>query len=141
PKSSARCELCVTTGLAHNCFLTRLRMVRPLETCGQISLSVAGPKGGWRDEMRSRAARPMPNRTGRVAVSVVLTFLISLPSASAQIDERPRLAEVVITATRTPESSTDTTSSIEVITGTDIDQHQHAFVSDALRGVPGVDVT
>ena len=77
----------------------------------------------------------------RIATWLALLLLANGLPASAQSDEPPRLAEVVVTATRSQENPADVPSTIDVVTGAEIDQRQQALVSDALRGLPGVDIT
>jgi vitamin B12 transporter len=46
----------------------------------------------------------------------------------------------VVTATRTRTRADDTTSSVSIISGTDIEQRDQLTVADALRGAPGMDI-
>ncbi|HTV76382.1 MAG TPA: TonB-dependent receptor plug domain-containing protein, partial [Candidatus Baltobacteraceae bacterium] len=50
------------------------------------------------------------------------------------------LPEITITATRISTSPENTSSSATIITGDEIARSQQSFVSDVLRGEPGVDV-
>src|SRR5262249_26272112 len=45
------------------------------------------------------------------------------------------------TATRTQTRADDSTASVSVISGKEVEQRDQAMVGDALRGTPGVDVT
>ena len=52
-----------------------------------------------------------------------------------------QLPEVVVTATRTQTRVEDSTTSVSVISGNDVNQRDETLVGEALRGVPGMDVT
>src|SRR5262249_28343367 len=82
-------------------------------------------------------------RTLSLSKGGLVFFLIAILAAPtlAQTDTRAsHIPEVVVTATRTETNANEVTSSIDVVTRDEIDQHDHAMVAESLRGVTGVDV-
>lgn len=76
----------------------------------------------------------------RVYISVFLFLFFSRVSFGQQLPEAI-LQPYIVTATRTPISAEHLTTSVSVITSDDIRQQQSRTVADALRNVPGLDVT
>ncbi len=72
-----------------------------------------------------------------------LVIAVALAVASAAIAEEPavRLGEVVVTATRTSTLAEDLTTSVSVVSADDIQRRGDASVAEALRPVPGLDIT
>ncbi len=70
------------------------------------------------------------------SIPAALLLLFATQSVTA-IDLNP----VVVTATRTAQTVDDTLASVSVITREDIEQKQFQSVQDALRGLPGIDIT
>jgi vitamin B12 transporter len=58
-----------------------------------------------------------------------------------EVGKTVKMEEVVITATRTPESSERLGSSVNVITGEQIEQQKANTILDVLRGMPGIYVS
>ncbi len=59
---------------------------------------------------------------------------------TVQAQDEP-LDTMTVTAARVPQTVDDTLSSVTVISRADIEQQQYQTVIDALRGVPGIDLT
>jgi vitamin B12 transporter len=76
----------------------------------------------------------------RIAV-VLLACLLAYSGGAAAEPPHAQLQEVVVTATRTRTQVDDTTTSVSVISGADVEERDQAGVADALRGAPGLDVT
>lgn len=83
----------------------------------------------------------------RVMRQIALPVLAGLTATTAVAQtstptntETNRVAPVVITATRTPESAAETASSVSVITREQIESRQVSNLIDALRGMPGMAV-
>ena len=77
--------------------------------------------------------------TGRLLTAVLPLIYVSLPLALAQADEM--LPEIVVTATRSPTAISNAGSSISVISAEEIVRSSPRDIIDALRTVPGVDIT
>ena len=67
--------------------------------------------------------------------------LLLLPAASLAEEAAARLGEVVVTATRTNTQVDDLTTSVTVVSGNDIERRDDTSVAEALRPVPGLDIT
>lgn len=71
-------------------------------------------------------------------------FLVAVCLAgigAARAEEIPRLAEVVVTATRTQARADESTTSVSVVQAEQIEQRDDRLVSESLFGAPGLDVT
>ncbi len=66
-----------------------------------------------------------------------MNALIFLAAAAGS----PALEPVIVTATRTEVPAADTLASVDIITGSDLQMRPAADLGDALRFVPGVEVT
>lgn len=86
-------------------------------------------------------SRPRCRPTGGVFLAAAIAgTAIAGTAAQAAENEPTLLPETVVTATRTATQSRKVGSAITVITGEELARRQIRFVSDALRGVPGVSV-
>jgi vitamin B12 transporter len=72
---------------------------------------------------------------------VLMIVLASATSSVAQEGTEEQLGTVVVTATRTEEPLESVTNSVSVVSDQDIADRQSLTVSDALRDVPGVNVS
>ncbi|HJY80703.1 MAG TPA: TonB-dependent receptor [Candidatus Binatia bacterium] len=73
---------------------------------------------------------------------LVLGFVIITASrATAEDLQRMNLPDVVITATRTETQLNETTTAITAVSGQAIEQRDQTMTADALRPVPGTDIT
>jgi vitamin B12 transporter len=76
------------------------------------------------------------------ALATALAGMLLAPAAFAQTAaSASTLQTVVVTATRTPEPTDNTLSSVTVITREDIDRLQPTSLADLLTGLPGVSIT
>jgi vitamin B12 transporter len=76
------------------------------------------------------------------ALAAALAGMLLAPAAFAQTAaSASTLRTVVVTATRTPEPTDDTLSSVTAITREDIDRLQPTSLADLLTGLPGVSIT
>lgn len=62
-------------------------------------------------------------------------------AAESESLESESLGPIIITATRTPQSTADTLVAVTVITRQDIERQQASSVYDLLRGIPGLTIT
>ncbi|MFQ5534629.1 MAG: TonB-dependent receptor plug domain-containing protein [Sphingomonadales bacterium] len=67
--------------------------------------------------------------------------LAALPSLAVAQEREDEVEEIVVIATKTENPLSRIGSSVSVITSTDIEQRQAAFLDDILRTVPGVSVS
>lgn len=72
---------------------------------------------------------------------VLMVVLEGATGAVAEDDTEKRLGTVVVTATRTEEPLQAVTNSVSVVSEADIADRQSVTVTDALRDVPGVDIS
>lgn len=72
---------------------------------------------------------------------VFLSTSLLLPALSAQSKDIKHLADMLVTASRTPLSTQQTGSSYTIIDAEQITQRQAVHVSDLLRDVPGIAVS
>lgn len=72
---------------------------------------------------------------------MVLTCFLGESEAQPLAGDKTSLESVVISGTRTGSLLDESGSTITVLTGTELEQRQIRFVSDALRDVPGVAVS
>ncbi len=82
-------------------------------------------------------------RTGflcRALPAAALTVAAAATAYSAETPKPSLLPETVVTATRMATPSREIGSSITVVTGEELARRKISFVSDALRGLPGVTV-
>ena len=70
----------------------------------------------------------------------LLTWMLAW-AIPVHAEEAKQLSEVVVTATRTQSNVEDATTSVSVVSDTEINQRDQTMVGDALRGTPGMDVT
>lgn len=70
----------------------------------------------------------------------LLSSLLLVPPAASQAEEEA-VPTVIVTATRTSETVNDSLASVTVITREDIEGQQARSVQDALRGVPGLQIS
>jgi vitamin B12 transporter len=76
-----------------------------------------------------------------VSLSAVTALLLgSLPSAAMAQEDISDLAQVIVTASRSPEPVVDAIASVTVITRADIDRLQPQSVSELLTGLAGISI-
>ena len=78
---------------------------------------------------------------GFVCTIVLMIALVGATGAVAEEDTEKRLGTVVVTATRTEAPLESVTNSVSVVSEADISARQSTTVTDALRDVPGVDIS
>jgi vitamin B12 transporter len=78
---------------------------------------------------------------GFVCRIVLMIALVGATGAVAEEDTEKQLGTVVVTATRTEAPLESVTNSVSVVSEADISARQSTTVTDALRDVPGVDVS
>jgi vitamin B12 transporter len=78
---------------------------------------------------------------GLIRPIVLMAVLVGATGAVAEEDTEKRLGTVVVTATRTEEPLQAVTNSVSVVSEDDITARQSSTVTDALRDVPGVDIS
>ncbi len=76
----------------------------------------------------------------RHGLGMMLALLI-VSSAMAQTDEVKRVDPVVVTATKVETPTTQLGSSVSVIAGEDFQTYHYPTVDEALRNVPGLEIT
>lgn len=67
-----------------------------------------------------------------------IAFLLLVPISAAWADDKTTIGEVVVTATRYEEKTTDVPASVSVITEEDIKRSTAQNIPDLLRTLPGV---
>jgi vitamin B12 transporter len=79
----------------------------------------------------------------RILCTAIILGVLMQPAVSVVAEDAgpPRLAPVVVTATRLPAPLETVTTSVSAITEEDIANRQSQTVVDALRDVPGVDIS
>ncbi|MEP6608844.1 MAG: TonB-dependent receptor [Burkholderiaceae bacterium] len=75
------------------------------------------------------------------AVVIALSFVGNAAGQAEPQDAITSFERVIISGSRTGSSSAEVGSTVSVITGTELEQRQIRFVSDALRAVPGIAVS
>jgi vitamin B12 transporter len=75
-----------------------------------------------------------------LTVAAGAALLLLSPRAACAQEVPPASADVVVTATSTPEDEKNVGSATTVITREEIEQHEAVQVSDVLRDVPGLDL-
>ncbi len=80
----------------------------------------------------------MTNRTAGYVLWCTVTFATMAVRAD---DAAPTFPDIVVTATRTETAADDVTRTVTVVPGTQIEQRDQSAAAEALRGVPGVDIT
>jgi vitamin B12 transporter len=78
---------------------------------------------------------------GFMCPTVLMIVLVGATGAVAEEDTEKRLGTVVVTATRTEKPLESATQSISVVSGDEMQSRQTTTVTEALRDVPGVDVS
>jgi vitamin B12 transporter len=120
--------------------------IKKLPTLPEGPRANPSPQPSPRQKCGARACAPRENGAGVrwVAILIVVSPLLC-PAAIARADEisptEPKLGTVVVTATRTQVPLESVTQSVSVVSGEDIANQQANAVVDALRNVPGVDVS
>jgi vitamin B12 transporter len=71
----------------------------------------------------------------------LLTWTVAWAVRAPADETATELPEVLVTATRTQTHADDSTVSVSVISGKEVDRRDQAMVGEALRGAPGMDVT
>jgi len=96
----------------------------------QFDDPVAPPRAGWCGGILRRA----------IPALVLAVTAATASAADAPTPAPSLLPETVVTATRMATPSREVGSSITVVTGAELERRKISFVSDALRGLPGVSV-
>ena len=96
----------------------------------QFDDPIAPLRAGWCGDILCRA----------IPALVLAVTAATASAADAPTPKPSLLPETVVTATRMATPSREVGSSITVVTGAELERRKISFVSDALRGLPGVSV-
>ncbi len=76
----------------------------------------------------------------RYGIGILLTLLVAAPAAG-QTEEVTRVEPVVVTATKIETPASELGASVSVVDGDDVQTYHYTTVDEALRNVPGLEIT
>ncbi|HYB43449.1 MAG TPA: TonB-dependent receptor plug domain-containing protein, partial [Candidatus Methylomirabilis sp.] len=77
----------------------------------------------------------------RYGLSILAAVLLADPAGAQQPEETQQVDPVVVTATKVQTPASELGASITVVNGEDFQTYHYSTVGDALRNVPGLEVT